>query len=93
MTKIQRAKVVRTLREAAVIMAANELDGMCAAVRGVYRAWETYCICREALDWLRVDSPRSWDLYWYAEPHAECAARAIALDMLASIIEAGDSLE
>jgi hypothetical protein len=74
-------------------MVANELDGICAAVRGVYRDWETYCICREAVDWLRVDSPRPWDLYWYAVPHAECAARAIALDMLASIIEAGDSLE
>ena len=101
MTKIQRAKVVRTLREAAVIMAQGiqgNVDivmpaGMCTAIKWTFPDMPTRLFCHEALHWLRADSRRYWNEYWYAKSCTEHAARAFALDMLASIIEAGDSLE
>jgi len=88
----QRADVVRTLRNAAEYMAWRKPSGMCSAVCAYQTTFETEAKCNRALDWLRLDSQRPWG-YWYADAFREHEARAFALDMLASIIEAGDSLE
>ena len=94
MTDKERADVVRTLRKAAEYMD-EDYDypaGMCSAV-STCRVGFSHEYCREAINWLRRDSPDSSRPYWYADAFKEREARAFALDMLASIIEAGDSLE
>jgi hypothetical protein len=93
MTDKQRADVVRTLREAAERMVVHSLSGMCVSVLACNANFFSEEYCREALNWLRRDSPDSSRPYWYADAFREHEARAFALDMLASIIEAGDSLE
>ena len=93
MTRTQRAMVVSTLRTAAQCMAEREPDGMCAALTWSYRDADAHKICREAMGWLRRDSPRCHEAYWYAMAYGDFEARAFALDMLASIIEAGDTLD
>jgi len=89
----QRADVVRTLREAAERMVVHSLSGMCVSVLMCNANFFSEEYCREAINWLRPDSPYKYRAYWYADAFAERKARAFALDMLASIIEAGDSLE
>jgi hypothetical protein len=93
MNKIQRAKVVSTLRTAAERMAERGADGMCSAVLCAFKDAETHEMCLDALFWLRRDSPRWHEAYWYAMAYGDFEARAFALDMLASIIEAGDTLD
>jgi hypothetical protein len=93
LTDEQRADVVRTLRKAAAYMAERKPSGMCVSVLACNANFFSEEYCREALNWLRRDSPDSSRPYWYADAFREHEARAFALDMLASIIEAGDSLE
>jgi hypothetical protein len=93
LTDEERADVVRTLREAAERMVVHSLSGICSALSLCHTTFETKARCNRALDWLRADSTHPDWGYWYAAPCTEHKARAFALDMLASIIEAGDSLE
>jgi hypothetical protein len=93
MTDKQRADVVRTLRKAAEYMGKQQACGMCGALVLCHATFETQVNCHIAFNWLQADSTRRYEDYWYAAPLTEHEARAFALDMLASIIEAGDSLE
>jgi hypothetical protein len=89
----ERANVVRTLREAAEYMVERKPSGMCSAVGACCVNFSSDKHCHHALHWLWSDSEDGWRAYWYAPAFREHEARAFALDMLASIIEAGDSLE